>query len=1012
MKTLLNFLFILVLPLCAWTQAAPGGVSTGLLTWLRADAGVTVNPLTGRISSWGDQSGNGVNAIQNSSAGQPALATDAINGHPAIQLNGGTHFLRVNLSGLSGKPVTIVAVTRRQSSASDQHFIGGTNTATLPAIRIGYATNNTLRANQSVVAVQRVVPLYNAAQEPGLMLTYTASPLVGRRITEYRNNQKLSTLSTAVTLYNQNPTGFIGRGWGGAGMTGLFAEMIVYDRVLTDAEMRQVATYLNLKYGLTVPAADHTLHTMSGFNTDIFGIGRNDNWGINQVSAFSASPLEVLKATAETPMANLSYRFFGHNNLPAVAQTIGSGCNEYQLLQRKWKSTVTGSAGTVALRFNLTGTNLDTDGCVLVVDANHNGFADDPSIYGTVSGGFITFTGVNLPHGAAFTLASRKEGLFSVATGNMTDAVWAFTPTGNPIPYDPTCGSRHLTIQSGTHITLNGPFQARSVTVQAGGTLSLGTESLDLSGDLIVEGTLNPGTSVVFFSGETPQSIFSIAPITLYRALVSNPTSVSVDGAGLMMRDILRIDDGTFYTGDELTLISTSSFQGSIGPLYSGTIEGKVTVRRRHQAVVSGWMNLCSPASGMTVADWNDDIVTTGFPGANHPTYSMNSIMWYNETLGGGINNGFIGVTGVDQSVSDLRGYFVYAYSGTYNVDVTGNIFKGDVSIPVTYTYTGDFAADGWNLVANPYPSAINWDADGWNRQNIDNAVYVWDAVGGKYASYVDGIGNNGGSPIIPSSQSFFVMSNAPAPVLQLTEGAKSLNQGTFRSATERKDKLVLTLTGTDITDETTLAWDPSASIRFDGSMDAHKLPHPFMLTTQLSTLDSDGVKYSIQTRNELEEDVIPLAIEAAENGVFTLSWGELSGWLGGKPVRLVNTRSGASYNMATLRQVQFSLTSGEVNTEWQIRIGSTESDVTASEIPVTGRVTAEGLNLFFTEIDGSRLEVRVWNLIGQSLVQPVRSTMSSDRMSISLNGYAGPCLVEIVSTDTGKRTVLKLAPQ
>ncbi len=54
----------------------------------------------------------------------------------------------------------------------------------------------------------------------------------------------------------------------------------------------------------------------------------------------------------------------------------------------------------------------------------------------------------------------------------------------------------------------------------------------------------------------------------------------------------------------------------------------------------------------------------------------------------------------------------------------------------------------GWNLVGNPYPSPIDWDAaSGWTKTNVDNATYrhVNNAT---WASYVGGVGTNGGSQI------------------------------------------------------------------------------------------------------------------------------------------------------------------------------------------------------------------------------------------------------------------------
>ena len=66
----------------------------------------------------------------------------------------------------------------------------------------------------------------------------------------------------------------------------------------------------------------------------------------------------------------------------------------------------------------------------------------------------------------------------------------------------------------------------------------------------------------------------------------------------------------------------------------------------------------------------------------------------------------------------------------------TGNLAIGDgadgtvsgtefMTLPVQHTPSG-FDGGGWNLVGNPYPSAIQWGPSGWDRTNVDATVHVW----------------------------------------------------------------------------------------------------------------------------------------------------------------------------------------------------------------------------------------------------------------------------------------------
>lgn len=78
-----------------------------------------------------------------------------------------------------------------------------------------------------------------------------------------------------------------------------------------------------------------------------------------------------------------------------------------------------------------------------------------------------------------------------------------------------------------------------------------------------------------------------------------------------------------------------------------------------------------------------------------------------------------------------------------------------------TFTASAGLIEDGWNLLNNPYCSAIDWDSPSWTKTNVDNAIYVYDRINDYYASYVGpigmlpGVGTNGGTNIIASSQAF-----------------------------------------------------------------------------------------------------------------------------------------------------------------------------------------------------------------------------------------------------------------
>ncbi|MFZ4399451.1 MAG: glycosyl hydrolase family 28-related protein [Bacteroidales bacterium] len=109
-----------------------------------------------------------------------------------------------------------------------------------------------------------------------------------------------------------------------------------------------------------------------------------------------------------------------------------------------------------------------------------------------------------------------------------------------------------------------------------------------------------------------------------------------------------------------------------------------------------------------------------------------------------------------------VRGYAV-SYIDTVTKIFSGNLNTGNMDIPLTVSST---AYSGWNFIANPYPSAINWNtSSGFNRSMLESsgngecAFWLWNPLTGNYGSYIsNGIsGTNAVSNFIASSQGFWV---------------------------------------------------------------------------------------------------------------------------------------------------------------------------------------------------------------------------------------------------------------
>ena len=139
--------------------------------------------------------------------------------------------------------------------------------------------------------------------------------------------------------------------------------------------------------------------------------------------------------------------------------------------------------------------------------------------------------------------------------------------------------------------------------------------------------------------------------------------------------------------------------------------------------------------------------------------------------------------TSTTNPLTVTRGYMIYYPAGSNTTySFTGPMNNGSLTATTSYTTTAGAVNKGFNLVPNPYPSAIDWEASAWTKTNIDNAIYVWNSGVSttNYASYINGSSTNGGSRYIAPGQSFFVHANALSPALTMDNNVRLHNSVSF----------------------------------------------------------------------------------------------------------------------------------------------------------------------------------------------------------------------------------------
>ena len=203
----------------------------------------------------------------------------------------------------------------------------------------------------------------------------------------------------------------------------------------------------------------------------------------------------------------------------------------------------------------------------------------------------------------------------------------------------------------------------------------------------------------------------------------------------------------------------------------------------------------------------------------------------------------------------------------------------GTITYPVTNTVG---KGEGWNLVGNPYPCAIDWEAtDGWHNINIDPTVYIYNSQHQSYATYNSNThtGTNGGIRYIPSMQGFYVHCTANGVWSMDNRVRIAYNQPFWKgeevSTSEINNQLRLLINGNNFSDEALIAFANEATKGFDEMIDAYKLFSPEEKVPQINTntLDNPSVRVAVNNLpvSEMYNSKVPVEITTGVAGKYTI---------------------------------------------------------------------------------------------------------------------------------------------
>lgn len=575
-----------------WSLTSPGGVSTGLTLWTKAD---DPNLALGNVGVWADFSPN-KNNLSRGAGGGMTKVDNKFNYNPSVYFGGGDNYYTssINPLGMNGinKYAEFYVLTGKGGFTSGEQWdeiitLGGDNhrwensVVGLSGGSYGVYGNGTANGatGSSVFPTMANLGLYsNTADGTNAIL---------------RTNGVIRT--TNPTSANLSLSGNFRIGTdvvdaGGSNWNNFYVpELIVYNTNLSATQITQINSYLGIKY--SIPLADGTSTDYlasdgitkpwiadANYKYGVFGIGRDDCSGLNQRQskayvdgtdnvAFGLTTLATTNAANTGSFAaNKQFIMIANDNGVFSATTANvpptyASCNAARYV-RSWKVKNTGAVtnmlqvtvgdttNKIPANWNKVALAVDTDG-----DGN---FATGTTafFYATnILGGVATFDNVVLNDGVVFTVVSTigYPGGVSKPTGTSIAATIAGVDYMNGLAYKmyrtngtsnrnlsttPFTDGANGDILSSTGY-LNNTASFSAFAAAKGGASDLTNFGVELTGKLNITNTLSTyrfqltGDDQAYFEIKNSSGTLMSVPLTITaNATTASATDISLP-AGL-----------------------------------------------------------------------------------------------------------------------------------------------------------------------------------------------------------------------------------------------------------------------------------------------------------------------------------------------------------------------------------------------------------------------------------------------------------------------------------------------
>ncbi len=348
------------------------------------------------------------------------------------------------------------------------------------------------------------------------------------------------------------------------------------------------------------------------------------------------------------------------------------------------------------------------------------------------------------------------------------------------------------------------------------------------------------------------------------------------------------------------------------------------------------------------------------------------------------VTENWVNLTGTDVLAAGT-GYSLWMPDGDETVTYTGALNTATVS-KTGLTLSGatpDPNYNGWHLLGNPFPAALDFDLGTWNLNNVNNSVNVWESVNGNYITSGGDLTDN----VIPVGQAFFVrVSVADASMDIPLDACVHNSTSVYKESRTNYFALNITNDANSYSDNTFVRFGQAYANEYE-TEDATKM-YGLAAAPQIYTMEG-AHKLKINSRKSAED--IALNLEAGVDATYTFMVSEFS--IDGEVI-LEDKQTGHTEALTMGSTYSFTASHEDPADRFVLHFnGMTDVEETALE---GVQVYAANNAIYVNYNAAASAEISVYTVAGQKVMT---ATATQGLNSLKVNNATGNYLVRIISS-------------